>query len=299
LGLAIAAFPTNEGLWALVYQAELDNSFFSAEDSTGVVIVRPEADQFVMYSNGLHQGEFPANNPPTVLGLVPALMHPNPESVLVVGLGSGVTAYSVGVNPGTRRILVAEILTAEYPLLDALAQAGIGDHIPSLFREPRYEHFRGDGRRLLAATGDRFDIIESDAVHFIASGSGALFSHEFYQAMRDRLADGGIVSHWGAHGRFVLPTFLSVYPHVVQIGDNLLLGANGPITFDQEDLLARLANPAIASYFEASGADLDRVRSIISEGPIRRWGPDSPRPDSPINTDLQPRDEYFLNSAGS
>lgn len=296
LGLAVLAFPSSKGLWARVYGASRTDPFFSAEDSTGEVIVKQQADRFVMYSQGLHQGEFPATDPQTLLGLIPALTHPEPKSVLVIGLGSGVTAYSVGANPQAESILVAEIITAEFRLLDTLVMAGIGEHIDSVLNDPRYEVIAGDGRQFLEQTDQRFDIIESDAVHAFASGSGTLFSREFYILMRDHLAAGGLVSHWGAHAPFAETTFLSVFPYVVQIDHNLMLGSNDPIPFDRAQLLARLDQPAVADYLEASGADLEHVRIFIAQGQLRVWGPDDPRAEGPINTDLLPRDEYYLNN---
>ena len=39
-----------------------------------------------------------------MLGHLPALMHPNPQSVLIVGFGAGVTAGTFVVHPEIKRI---------------------------------------------------------------------------------------------------------------------------------------------------------------------------------------------------
>src|ERR1700733_7950631 len=44
-----------------------------------------------------------------MLGHIPAVLHPKPRSVLVVGFGAGVTAGSFVVNPDVQRIVVCEI----------------------------------------------------------------------------------------------------------------------------------------------------------------------------------------------
>jgi len=44
-----------------------------------------------------------------MLGHMPALLHPNPRSVLVVGFGAGVTAGSFVLHPEVKRIVICEI----------------------------------------------------------------------------------------------------------------------------------------------------------------------------------------------
>ena len=44
-----------------------------------------------------------------MLGHVPALLHPNPKSVLIIGLGSGVTAGSVLQHPDVESVEVVEM----------------------------------------------------------------------------------------------------------------------------------------------------------------------------------------------
>ncbi len=44
-----------------------------------------------------------------MLGHMPALFHPNPKSVLIVGFGAGVTAGSFVVHPDIQRIVICEM----------------------------------------------------------------------------------------------------------------------------------------------------------------------------------------------
>ena len=44
-----------------------------------------------------------------MLGHIPALLHPKPRSVLVVGCGAGVTAGSFVLHPDVERIVICEI----------------------------------------------------------------------------------------------------------------------------------------------------------------------------------------------
>ena len=44
-----------------------------------------------------------------MLGHIPALLHPKPESVLVVACGAGVTAGTFVVHPDVKRIVICDI----------------------------------------------------------------------------------------------------------------------------------------------------------------------------------------------
>jgi predicted membrane-bound spermidine synthase len=77
-----------------------------------------------------------------------------------------------------------------------------------------------DGRRFLRRTDDRFDVITLDPPPPVeAAGSSLLYSREFYQLIKPRLAEGGILQQWYPGGD--LKTFLAVlrsvteeFPHV-------------------------------------------------------------------------------------
>ena len=44
-----------------------------------------------------------------MLGHVPALLHPHPRSILIVGVGAGVTAGALSIHPEVERIVICEI----------------------------------------------------------------------------------------------------------------------------------------------------------------------------------------------
>lgn len=303
VGLAMAAaslatlilFPGARVLWAHLYQADPEGFFAYAEDSSGVAILKPVSDNTGMYVHGVIQGVHPFGPVQTVYGLLPALVHPEAENVMVIGLGLGTTAYSVGVNPGTERIVVVEIVGAELPLLDEFALTDAGQSVHALLSDPRYEFVIGDGRRELSTSAEEFDIIMAGSIHPWSSGSGMLNSREFFEQSRDKLTGDGIMVQWRPTDR-IEATFLQVFPYVVRPNDFLLIGSERPIAYDADLILGRLEDPQVAAYFEAANADLNSVREYIAGGPVQSWTPESPRTDLNINTDLLPRDEYFLNN---
>ena len=74
-------------------------------------------------------GKIEASTVPTdmrlqrMLGHVPALLHPKPRAVLVVGCGAGVTAGSFVLYPDVERIVICEI----EPLVPLLAEFYFAD----------------------------------------------------------------------------------------------------------------------------------------------------------------------------
>jgi predicted membrane-bound spermidine synthase len=298
LGAALLAslltFPDNTTLWRRFHAISDPSRFFVAEDSTGVsAIVRGERRNGLAV-NGRFQGPIPSDAIRTFLGAFPALVHPNPQSALVIGIGSAGTPYAVGVAPTIQSVLAVEIVGSELDVLNAYRSALPAGGLDRFFSDPRYEIRIGDGRRELVVSPRQFDIIEADALLPYSSHSGLLYSREYFEAVRRQLAEGGIMAQWRATNR-VETTFVQVFPYVVVMGV-VMLGSDSPIAYDYEAVRLRFEDPQVIAYFAAAGIDANEVRGYV--GPAERlWTPDSPRDFSPsdINTDLFPRDEYYLN----
>ena len=90
-------------------------------------------------------------------------------------------------------------------------------------------------------------------------------------------------------------TFQRVFPYGVMVGDEILLGSTRPIAFDRQVILQRLQDPWTNDYLARGRVDPTSIRDIIENYPISFWSPDR-RQDGDINTDLFPRDEYYLNN---
>lgn len=293
--LALILFPDKATLWGRLHGAEPGSLFLVAEDSSGVTALREFPNESILYANGRHQGRIPFQSMHVFLGVLPALVHPNPQDVLVIGLGSGGTPYSIGVNERTRHIIVIEIMGSQLPVVKEYADTNNVLPLIAMFGDPRYEIMTGDGRRFLGYTDQRFDLIEADAILPVSSGSGFLYSREYFEQARARLKAGGIVAQWRPTGR-VETTFVRVFPYVINIGNVLLLGSDSPIHFDMDTLLEQLEDQAVSDYLTLSGTDANTVRTFLAMWPVvATWEPGSLR-GGDINTDLRPRDEYYLNN---
>ncbi len=122
--------------------------------------------------------------------LLPLLLHPSPRRALFLGLGTGVTASSAA-RESTLQVDAVELLPE---VIDASAHftQALTDGAPN----PRLHLIAADARRFVRASTQRYDLIVSDNFHPARSGSGALYTVEHFEAVRARLAPGGIFCQW-------------------------------------------------------------------------------------------------------
>jgi spermidine synthase len=169
-----------------------------------------------------------------LLAHVPLLLHAKPERVGIIGLGSGVTLGSALKHPISR----ADMLEISPEVVEASRFFVRENH--SALADPRTRLIVGDGRSHLALGRELYDVIISEPSNPWMAGVAALFTREFFEAARRRLAPGGLLCQW-AHTydigdddlRSIVATFTSVFPHaalwLVGEGDILLIGSGEPI----------------------------------------------------------------------
>ena len=290
-------FPNNKSLWAALHTVDPQAYFQVVEDSTSVAAIAETNDKGKLLASGQVQANFPYLHIHGLLGSTPALLHPNPEKIMIIGLGSGGTPHTVGVNPLTKKIKIIELLGAELPVLQQYAQRPAGKALKHLFQDPRYEIIVGDGRRELTMSQEKFDIIEADAIQPWRSRAGMLYSQEFFQQVQAHLKPGGFFVQWDV-GAGAQQTMQSVFPYVVKVGmaGNLwiLIGGNDPISFDKKQLLQRLAQPQVINFLQQAQIDPNKVRQDVRQAYVRQFAPQDEKP-QPYNSDLFPRGEYYLN----
>ncbi|MSU23999.1 MAG: SAM-dependent methyltransferase [Opitutus sp.] len=186
-----------------------------------------------------------------MLGHIPALFHPQPRSVLIVGCGAGVTAGSFVPHPSISRIVICEI----EPLIPRAIATRFEVENHDVLHDRRVEVIYDDARHYLATTPEKFDIITSDPIHPWVKGAAVLYSQEYFQLCRQHLNPGGFVTQWvpfyesnRAAVQSEIATFFSVFPHGTVWGnddegygyDVVMLGQIAPLRVDAEALQQRL-----------------------------------------------------------
>lgn len=187
-----------------------------------------------------------------MLGHIPALVHPQPKSVLIVGCGAGVTAGSFIMHPGIERIVICEL----EPLIPQVVARHFEYENHAVVTNPRVEIVYDDARHFILTTTEQFDIITSDPIHPWVRGAASLYTREYFELCKRRLKPGGIVTQWvplyesnSAAVKSELATFFDAFPHgSVWSNDHLgtgydvvLLGQSDPLSINLDQFSARLA----------------------------------------------------------
>jgi spermidine synthase len=299
LMITVVFFPNNKHFWASFHGINPQNYFIVAEDSTGVAAISQTKKQGILLASGQVQAHFPYMHVHALLGTIPALLHPNPAQILIIGLGSGGTPHTISVNPLTQHIRVVEILGAELPVLQEYSKTSIGQPLRVLFEDPRYKIIVGDGRRELTIADRQFDIIEADAIQPWRSRAGLLYSQEFFQEVRSHLTPGGMSVQWNVNSE-TEQTFRHVFPFVTNVvmsdGLSFLIGSDRPIEFNREALLAQLNSPAVLNFLAKAKVDVEAIRQDIKAAKVQMYSHLKDGQPQAINTDLFPRSEYYLGN---
>jgi spermidine synthase len=122
----------------------------------------------------------------------PIAVHPNPRHALLISYGVGMTAKAL---TDTRQLETIDIVDISKDILD-LSSVVFVDPKDSPLEDPRVTVHVEDGRFFLQTTQRRFDLITGEPPPPKAAGIVNLFTKEYFQLLRDRLADGGIATYW-------------------------------------------------------------------------------------------------------
>lgn len=122
--------------------------------------------------------------------LLPLLLHPAPRRALFLGLGTGLTA-SAAVQDRRLQVDAVELLP-EVVAAATLFQPAWADPTAA----GRLQVQVADARRFVRTAPQRYDLIVADNFHPARSGSGALYTVQHFQAVRARLATGGLFCQW-------------------------------------------------------------------------------------------------------
>ncbi len=213
-------------------------------------------------------GKVEASNDPAdmrlqrMLGHIPALVHPHPESVLIVGCGAGVTAGCFVVDPTIKRIVICEI----EPLIPTVVAKYFAEENHHLLEDPRVHIVFDDARHYILTTRENFDIITSDPIHPWVKGAATLYTKEYFELVKRRLNPGGVVTQWvplyeSNMGvvQSEVATFFDAFPQgtvwsndIKGAGyDVVLLGQNGPTKIDIDQIQERLQRPEYADELKS------------------------------------------------
>ncbi len=226
---------------------------------------------------------------------IPLLLHPDPHNVLFLGLGTGVTAAGALMHPDVEDIGIVELIPEV-----VLAADMLGEFNDNVITNERVTVHVDDARHFLLQTDERYDVIVADLFVPWESQTGYLYTVEHYEAVKDRLAPGGVFCQWvplyqvgDDEFELIADSFAHVFPQTTiwwcrmsrskpMLG---LIGTLEPLDIDEELLAARLAE-----VFRDRGDSYLRTPDDLLELALGRWE----RTDTTwLNTDEFPRVEFL------
>ena len=113
-----------------------------------------------------------------MVGHLPALLHPNPKSILGIGFGAGVSAGTFTRYPGIEHITVCEI----EPVIPPTSTRFFAQQDYDVYHNPKTHIVYDDARHYLLTTQNKYDIIASDPLDVFVKGTAA---HLFEGILRD------------------------------------------------------------------------------------------------------------------
>lgn len=190
--------------------------------------------------------------------MLPLLLHPSPRQALFLGLGTGATLVGGTKMPG----VTVRGVELSREVVDLLPWFVNPDDIN------RASIAVADARRYVAADTSFYDVVIADLFHPALDGSGALYTTEHFDAVRGRLAPGGIFCQWlplyqldAPSLRAIIRSFLAVYPggsawlnhYSIFTPMLVLIGPRDPGQLDLARLNNRLNDPAVAAAVRPFG----------------------------------------------
>lgn len=294
------ALPDNRRLWAVLH-GTTEKPVIVAEDGTGVSLLKGGEAGFsgetIVYVNGLGQSEIPFSKWHIALGMIPVMLHDDPRNVAIIGLGSGATLFGAGGREETTNLTSIEIVGPQLRTLRQLSPIKRDDGLASVLSDGRISFVTADGRRHLAFDSTRYDIIEADALRPTSAYSGNLYSIQYFELVKQRLAPGGFAVSWAPTQR-VVDTFIKVLPYSMRYTDEyitMMIGSDTPFEWDPGKIIGRLRSAAISDYYSVSGTPVNVYIEAIKKSRVEFFDASFDRSRlHDLNSDLFPRDEFLV-----
>ena len=213
----------------------------------------------------------------------PMAVHPNLKHALLIGYGVGNTAKAMVDSSSLETIDVVD-LSRDILELNSVVYPDAAEHP---LRDPRVRVHIEDGRYLLQTTEQRFDLITGEPPPPGIAGVEHLYSREYFTLMRERLAEGGMVTYWlplsdlsDVSAAAILRAFCDVFAdcslwngsgtHLMMVGTRDAAGA-----VSEQDFARQWREPRVAAEMRRLGleqpeqlgalfiGDADYLRSLI------------------------------------
>jgi spermidine synthase len=138
-------------------------------------------------------------------GHIPLLLHPRPDRVAYLGLGTAISFSAIRFHP-VREAVALELV----PEVVAAAREWFADANLDVLADSRVRVRAEDARSYVASTRERFDVVVGDLVVPWRRGESSLYTRDSFEAVRRVLAPGGLYCQWVPLYQISEPEFDSI-----------------------------------------------------------------------------------------
>jgi spermidine synthase len=199
--------------------------------------------------------------------LLAAFLHHHPRRGFVIGMATGCTAGWLAAVPSMERVDVAELEPATLEMARRSAAVNHG-----ALENPKVHVVIADGREVLLASGDSYDLVVSEPSNPYRAGVATLYTQEYYRAIHARLGADGLFAQWvqgyevdAATIRLVIATIGSVFAYAevweLMPNDLLIVAGDHAPDWDAPAMRRRLLAPPFREGFLAAwgASDLEGI----------------------------------------
>jgi len=187
-------------------------------------------------------------------------VNPSARKALLISYGVGTTAEAL---TDTRQLESIDVVDISRDILESGPIAFPGTRPP--LDDPRVRVHVEDGRFFLQTTDESFDLITAEPPPLRGAGITNLYSREYFQLVRDRLRDGGVVTYWLPVNQLWLSETKAIMRGFCDVFQDCSLwsgaglqwmlagtrGAHGPVP--EEQFIAQWRDPVVAPELTALG----------------------------------------------
>jgi spermidine synthase/Tfp pilus assembly protein PilF len=278
--------------WPIMYYKEGLNA---------LITIRSTGDAILMRTNGKTDASTNTLDMRSQLlaAYLPMMIKPDAKKLLVIGLGSGITAGTLAQIPNLESMDCIEIeksVAESAKFFEYYNKNILQNHKVNIYIE--------DGKSFLKSTKENYDIISVHLSNPWIAGIANLFTVDAYELMKSKLNKDGIVLQW-FHTyrvspdllRMVIRTFAKVFPYYQMWSEGpsiFLIGGNKPLPHYNEQFF-EFANKSdtikkdLRTYFGIADAHSFIAFFISENGKLKEF-----IEDGELNTDDKPLLEFEL-----
>jgi spermidine synthase len=234
---------------------------FYKEEVTDTVMVteNEQGERLIRYADGRGTAGTGTVVGDRMYGHLPLMLHPEPRKVLQICFGVGNSLSAVLQHP----VELVDAVELSPGVLEAAPFFSSTNR--DSMDDPRVNMIINDGRNFLLTSNELYDVIRLDPPELHTRGVVNLYTKEFYELARERLAPGGIFSIWinnvmtpEEEIKMLLRTMAQVFPYVSVWHDPMMFswiinGSMAPHDPDLEVLETAFARPEVAADMTSIG----------------------------------------------